>query len=409
MDSEFFFNTMENNSKIFEIDRGILKTNRKLKKSNFPLLSSKKKIDRLKTDEELSLSTPKRVKYFQNTNIKICTNSNFKNTNAEDISKCRNNEQLEIKMNSGSKEKPCLNYNPGLNVTNVIPFNPSDMINSTCLTDFSALSHSENVSDLSSCTGLPGSSSSMKLSCAPTLCSSFNKGVSNNIDPNIKKKHLFNDTVRSNDFHVPIKKSEDNSKINEDIKLLSIEEWNAVKDLFKTMTLENSNKDPQIEDIKYFIKKFNVVNPVIIYNIRLYEHHKKMNILAKQISICTDYVQLLDECKELKPIPRFENELPIFTKKKRLNYFKDLSKMEYNVGTDDWNKIIVELSGVFSDHIGFQIDDEDGKNVLSNVAIEYIKKLAVMKKNSNIQLGSPPNSIDDSILNRQQVSLMFKK
>jgi len=85
-----------------------------------------------------------------------------------------------------------------------------------------------------------------------------------------------------------------------------------------------------------------------------------------------------------------------------------ISEYEYEINGEDWNKIMVKRAVIFTAHAGFNIANEESLYVLADVAIDYIKKLAItFKRNFDIQLNSSFPHIVDPITNSlHEVSLI---
>jgi len=202
------------------------------------------------------------------------------------------------------------------------------------------------------------------------------------------------------------------TKLNEDVKVLPIEKCHLFKDIPTRLTFpSNRVPDPQTENPNCFVEDKDFVNPDILYNINLNEHYKQMDVLVQKISKATDdqTLSLLDECVNLMPIPRIEHEKKSFTLEQRLNFLNGIPEWEYEIDGDNWNKIMVKRAVVFTAHAGFSIANEESLYVLADVAIDYIKKLAIiMKRNFDIQLNSScPDSIDPINNSLQEVRILI--
>lgn len=197
-----------------------------------------------------------------------------------------------------------------------------------------------------------------------------------------------------------------NLETNKHVKISHLENCGLTQDISKNTELVESDYDFNSEDSESFVEDPDIVNPHIMFNIDLNEHYKQMDILVEKISEMPDDPTLLKKCMELQPIPKNEYELPSYTEEERLNFANGISEWEYEIDSVDWNKIMVKRSVVFTTHAGFSIANEESLYVLADVAIDYIKKVAlIMKKHFDIQSKiSCPDSIDPIDNSLQEVS-----
>lgn len=230
--------------------------------------------------------------------------------------------------------------------------------------------------------------------------------------------HLTNQRIilKNHDKKLKEKQDQDLSSFIEELEpyqtnqenILAIGECDLIKNLSNGVDLDNGNKPS--ENNEFFVEDPDIVNPDIMYNINLNEHYKQMDLLVEKISKPYHKVTvLLDEYIQLPPIPQIESEHRVFTAEERQNFADGIPEWEYDIDHDDWNKIMVKRAVVFTAHAGFSIANEESLYVLADVAIDYIKKLAViMKNNFDIQSKCSCADLIDPINNSlQEVSLLF--
>lgn len=366
-------------------ERKILVANRKLQNYNcnmFETFSNDNETNTLETKEESNLPTAKKIKCFKDS-IEIKLNK----IKSENIYKLDQKSINEVESSEFNKEL-ILNKNisnvQDSNKTNKTKFNSCDLLGPSCSTDLPGPSCSTNIHSPLHSFNLPESSKDEELE-TELLFEFYNKSYINN-------------------SFIP--KPEENIDTNEDLKVSPIEECNFVKDISKKILLHNSNKDSVIENSESYVEDPDVVNPDIMYNINLNEHYIQMDLLVQEISKTSNDVTLLNECMQLTPIPQIEHGEKTFTTEERLNFLNGISEWEYDIDRDDWNKIMVKRAVVFTAHAGFSIANEESLYVLADVAIDYIKKLAViMKNNFDIQSkASCSDSIDPIDNSLQEVS-----
>lgn len=376
---------------LHETKRKILVGNRKLQNSDcntFKPFSSDNETNKLETEEESNLPTTKKIKCFKDSSVEIKLNK----IKLKNIYKLDQKSINEVKVKSSEFNKELI-FNKNIcnvqdfNETNVTKFNSSDLLGPSCST---------YLPGLSSATGLP----------CPSHSFSFADLPKSSKDEELETEVLFEFYNKSNINNSFIPKPEKNIDINEDIKVSSIEECNFVKDESKKILLDNGNEDSVTENSESYVEDPDIVNPDIMYNINLNEHYIQMDLLVEEISKTSNDVTLLNECMQLTPIPQNEHGQKTFTMEERLNFLNGISEWEYDIDGDDWNKIMVKRAVVFTAHAGFSIANEESLYVLADVAIDYIKKLAViMKNNFDIQSKiSCSDSIDPINNSLQEVS-----
>jgi len=200
---------------------------------------------------------------------------------------------------------------------------------------------------------------------------------------------------------------EENSELNQDIEISRLEDCDYVKHYISENTnLNISDEEPEIENTEYFVEDPDIVNPDIMYNIDLNEYYNELDLLALKVLKTPDDPTGLVEYNQLPPIPQIEQTRRKFTATERFRFANGIMENEYQIDRDDWNKIMVKRSVVFTAHAGFSIANEESLYVLADVAIDYVKKLAViMKKHFDIQANSPyPDSVDPIDNSLQEVS-----
>lgn len=348
LDSLLFFNKKkddnENSSEILETKRILV-----------PIKNSKNHNDPFPNNKEVEIQEPRNIN--EESNLPSTTKKR----------KCSLNDDFEVFVEAKM---------------NKLSLSPS------CSTNIPNLSH------LASSSKTP---SSLKSLC---LQSVLNKDL--NLERNLlqsfyNKVYLENCTTSLLDT---------NLETNKHVKTSRLENCGLTQDISKNTELVESDNDFNSEDSESFVEDPDIINPHIMYNIDLNEHYKQMDILVEQISEKPDDPKLLEKCKELQPMPKIEHELPSFTTEQRLNFTNGISEWEYDIDSVDWNKIMVKRSVVFTTHAGFNIANEESLYVLADVAVDYIKQLAlIIKKHFDIQSKSSyPDSIDPIDNSLQEVS-----
>lgn len=361
-----------------EKERKILTARRKLKQMNDDIINKKKKLE----EEELNLPIAKKTKYFSDKKMQDSQLDTISFDNKEYI----NTTMFETINKSEISDKLFLNYDTqSYKETNDTSLSSSDSCNST------------NMPGPSDCNYLP-------------FINNIHKNDSNSII-NINNKYQqlfdFSNKIFADEYEIPVTEHENNAKINQHVEAVPIQECDLIKSLSKNVMLKNNFDEISIDNSEYFVEDPDIVNPDIIYNISLNEHYKQMDILVQKLSKTSDDLTVLHECMQLAPIPQIQHEKIMFTDEERLNFLNGVSEWEYEIDSEDWNKIMVKRSVVFTAHAGFSIANEESLYVLADVAIDYIKKLAVvMKKNFDIQSKSSlPDNIDPIDNSLQEVSI----
>lgn len=367
---------------LHEKERTILVANRRLQDSScniFKTFSSDSEMENLNAKEESNLPTTKKIKCFKE---EINLNSKLNKIKLDNFCKLDQKFINEVEMKSNELNKEFIlgknmYIDQGSNVTNVTKFSSSDLLNPSCSTDLPGPSSS---------TSFPSLSHSLNFPDLPESCKE--KELETDLLFEFYNKSYINNSIKP--------KPNENIDTNEDIKVLPLGDCNFVKDLLKKIRLENSNENTVTENSERFVEDPDIVNPDIMYNINLNEHYIQMDLLVQKISKTPNDVTLLNECMQLTPIPQIEHGHKTFTTEERLNFLNGVSEWEYDIDSDDWNKIMVKRAAVFTAHTGFSIANEESLYVLADVAIDYIKKLAViMKSNFDIQSNaSYADSID---------------
>ncbi|XP_060862098.1 uncharacterized protein LOC132939093 [Metopolophium dirhodum] len=201
---------------------------------------------------------------------------------------------------------------------------------------------------------------------------------------------------------------QENSELNQDIEISKLEDCDYVKHYISENTnLNISDEEPETENTEYFVEDPDIVNPDIMYNIDLNEYYNELDLLALKILKTPDDPTGLVEYNQLPPIPQIKQTRRKFTTNERFRFANGIMENEYQIDRDDWNKIMVKRSVVFTAHAGFSIANEESLYVLADVAIDYVKKLAViMKKHFDIQANSPyPDSVDPIDNSLQEIGI----
>jgi len=394
------------NPKTQGLERKILIPNEKLKNSicvNFRT-SSDKELEKLKLKEESDLlQTTKKLKYSLGDDAGgMDVNSKFSQINLENNYEMNrifaNKKRLEVNVKSGeSTEESRLNKN----LDNGQDFSETNRT----LSDLPDSTSSTNLSNPSCSTDLAGPSNSTgKLHLLPE--SKVGKEIVTKVLLDICNKSYLTDSRK------PMTTLKENVEQNQDVSVVPIEKCHCLKGLSPNLQYSSGKgSDSRMKNSQCFVEDKDFVNPDILYNIDLNEHYKQMDLLVQKIVRTTDDQtrSLLDECMQLTPIPRIEHKRKTFTAKERLNFLHGIREWEYEIDGDDWNKIMVKRAVVFTAHAGFSIANEESLYVLADVAIDYIKKLAIiLKRNFDIQSNSSYPDIVDPITNSlHEVSLIF--
>jgi len=405
-------------SKLFQTDnpraqgteRKILVPNKKLKNSNFRT-SNDKEFKKPKSKEQLGL-------LLQTATKRKCSrgdgaggmdvDSKFSQINLEDncemdrifVSKKRL-EEVNVKFGESSEES---RVNKNLhNVHDVSETNRT-------LSDLSDWTSSTNPADPSCSTDLAGPSNSTdELHLVSGLPES-------NADKRLVTKVLLDICNKSSyltDSCEPMTAPVENVEQNQNVSVNPIEKCRYFKGLSENLKyFSGKRSDSLTENARCFVEDDDVVNPDIMYNIDLNEHCQQMDVLVERIVTTAHDDQaraLLDECARLTPIPRIEHERETFTAKERSNFLRGIREYEYEIDRDDWNKIMVKRAAIFTAHAGFSIASEESLYVLADVAVDFVKKLAViLKRNFDIQSNSSYAAVVDPVTNSlQEVSWMF--
>lgn len=366
---------------------------------------SDEECEKQKVKDESNLSpTAKKCKYSQGNNAdgKDLKSTQIKlECNCETDQMSTNNEQLGVNVKAGDSSEQlmlCKNINDSQDYSEANKVLPDlrDLTSSSSLTGPSC---STDITDKSG--------SAFKSHYSPDSSKS-------NMNEQQAPGFLFDFYNKSYGYQKPITIStNNNNESSQEVSVFPIEKCHLIKQLSKNSKF-TSNKvtDSQVsEDSECFVEDKDFVNPDISYNISLNEHYKQMDLLVQKISKVTDDqgLLILDECIQLMSIPQVTHEQKTFTLEERLNFLNGISEWEYDIDGDDWNKIMVKRAVVFTAHAGFSIANEESLYVLADVAIDYIKKLAIiMKRNFDIQSNSSYPDVIDPINNSlQEVSLIF--
>lgn len=409
----------------------------KIKDSTFGSKINESISNAKQTKEESDLSSPIMIKHLQH-----LTNSTLNN-----LYRPPSSNIIPGSSSSTSKPSPLCSTNlTGPSYSSSIP-NPSCSINlpgpssatslpdsscsvnlpgPSCSTSLPGSSYSASLPDPSCSTSLPGPSCSTSLpdpSCSASVldpsCSTSLAGPScstglpdlspfsahqaasffdENIDPNVDNKqqarllqHFYNTLFLNNCD------KQKNTELNQDIEISNLEDCDFSKHyLSENTSFKNTDEESETENTECFVEDPDIVNPDIMYNIDLNEYYNQLDLLALKVIKTPDDPTGLVEYKQLPPIPQIEQTHQKFTVDERFRFANGISEWEYQIDREDWNKIMVKRAVVFTAHAGFSIANEESLYVLADVAIDYVKKLAViMKKHFDIQADSPyPDSID---------------
>lgn len=373
---------VKNNTNIFREKEIIIKSSNKLEKH----FSGKENVKELGIEKKSNFPAAKKLKLHHDEDIHDSKESNIYEINL-----------LNTKVKSGLSEKNILNKNinndQDTNETNLVSINSCKLHNSSNLPDISEPSCSTSL-----VSSLPGPSN-----CSKSLKFSNSSDSVSGEDNKLEIRYLssfFKECFLKNSI-VPL-------PVSEDVEVMLLEECEYVKFVENSMGLENDNEDLDTEEFNQWVDDPDIVDPEIVFNIDLNEHYKQMDVLVQKISETPDDLRVLDECMKLPPIPQVEHEPITFTTNERLMFLNGISMFDYAIDRDDWNKIMVKRAVILTAHAGFSIANEESLYVLADIAIDYIKKLAVvMKKNFDIQSNSSYSSCIDPIhLSLQEVSLI---
>jgi hypothetical protein len=286
----------------------------------------------------------------------------------------------------------------------------------SCSTSLRDPSCSTSLLGPSSSTSIPGPSCSTNLSDSSyvfppdQLPSLFYGGDSN--DTNLSMDRELQSHLLSSLYNKLFLDDLNEQKSTElqDINISNLEDCEYSKHyLSENTNFGNTDEEPETENTECFVEDPDIVNPDIMYNIDLNEYYNQLDLLALKVIKTPDDPTGLVEYKQLPPIPQIEQTRKKFTANERFRFANGISEWEYQIDRDDWNKIMVKRAVVFTAHAGFSIANEESLYVLADVAIDYVKKLAViMKKHFDIQADSPsPNNIDPIDNSLQEASIVF--
>lgn len=369
--------------------------------SNLPAAKKKRP---LRFTELLEMHmNPELLKIDSQTNHKIPVKSNPQKSNDDNI-----NPKINVDLDSDDSLSD-IPKRP-----NIEPINDYDCFNEPHELDWTLFDPCPpNSHLLPSCSKDIFRPSSSKENSVPSWTSSYMKDCC--------PYHLTNQRIELEQLEKKLKENRDkdlSSFFVEDVdpyytneSILAIGECDLIKNLSNGINLDTIAKTSS-ENYECFVEDPDIVNLDIMYNINLNEHYKQMAHLVEKISKPYHKVTaLLDEYIQLPPIPQIESERKVFTAEERQNFAEGIPEWEYDIDHDDWNKIMVKRAVVFTAHAGFSIANEESLYVLADVAIDYIKKLAViMKNNFDIQSKSSCADIIDPINNSlQEVSLLIMK
>jgi len=295
----------------------------------------------------------------------------------------------------------------------------SDVPNPSCSTSVPSPSGSSNIPGPSSPINLPDPLNSASIP-GPS-CSTSLPGPSY-VFPSHKLSSLFDSAntnlskerqarLLTNFYHkifLDDNDEQNNSELDQNIKISKLKDCDYIKQYLSKYTDEEPETE-NTERSECFVEDPDIVNPDIMYNIDLNEYYNELDLLALKVLKTPDDPTGLVEYKQLPPIPQIEQTNRKFTADERFRFANGISEWEYQIDRDDWNKIMVKRSVVFTAHAGFSIANEESLYVLADVAIDYVKKLAVtMKKHFDIQADNPyPDSIDPINNSLQEVSIIF--
>ncbi|XP_025199138.1 uncharacterized protein LOC112597341 [Melanaphis sacchari] len=342
------------NSKTLELDTQKIKNSTSGSKINEPISNIKQ------TKEESYLSSAKMIKQLQHV-----TNSTL-------------NDLYRPSCSTNTTSPSCSTSLPG-------PSTSTSMPGPSYSTSMSSPSYSTSLPDLS------------RIFLPDHILSLFYDDLNDAILTKDKELQIhllasFYDKLFLNDFD-----EKENSELNQDIKISNIENCDYTQHyLLENTNFKNTDEEPEIENTECFVEDPDIVNPDIMYNINLNEYYNQLDLLALKVIKTPDDPTGLVEYKQLPPFPQPEETRKKFTTNERFRFANGISEWEYQIDRDDWNKIMVKRAVVFTAHAGFSIANEESLYVLADVAIDYVKKLAViMKKHFDIQADSPcPDNID---------------
>ncbi|XP_026811019.1 uncharacterized protein LOC113552357 [Rhopalosiphum maidis] len=292
---------------------------------------------------------------------------------------------------------------PSCSTSLLDPSSSTSIPGPSCSTSIPGPSCSTSIPGPSCSTSIPGPSCSTNLSGSsyvfpPDQLPSLFYGDSNdtnlNMDRELQARLL---TSFYNKLFLDDLNEQKSTELNQDINISNLEDCEYSKHYFSENTnFGNIDEEPETENTECFVEDPDIVNPDIMYNIDLNEYYNQLDLLALKVIKTPDDPTGLVEYKQLPPIPQIEQTRRQFTANERFRFANGISEWEYQIDRDDWNKIMVKRAVVFTAHAGFSIANEESLYVLADVAIDYVKKLAViMKKHFDIQADSPcPDSID---------------
>lgn len=145
-----------------------------------------------------------------------------------------------------------------------------------------------------------------------------------------------------------------------------------------------------------FFEDLEIVDPDILYNVKLLKHLSNMKPIVQKISKMPFDQSLLKDCMLLSPMPEKKQLPQTLTQQKIENFTKDISEYKCDIGSDDWNKTMVKRAAIFTTHAELMTASEEHLYILVDAAIDFIKNVTlIMKQKFDIEKNnSCPDSTD---------------
>lgn len=212
-----------------------------------------------------------------------------------------------------------------------------------------------------------------------------------------KPNRLFNvqNKMCFNNFSSPKGTSE------ETIKAMHLAECTSDNDLSVKINSKKLNSEPDSETKMFdrFVEDLEIFDSDVLYNVTLLKHLRMMKLLVQKISKTPFDEKLPLECIFLSSLPVKKPGPKTLTQKKIENEYSDID-------SDEWNKLMVKRLSIFTARIGLLPTNEESFYTLVNLAIDFIKNLAItMDKKFDIEKNqSCLDSINPINKNLEQVS-----
>jgi len=299
---------------------------------------------------------------------------------------------------------------PSSSINVNVPSSSNNLPGPSSLTSLPGPSNSTSLPGPSNSTSLPGPSDIFPLHQLPSLLYEDSNDTNLNKEQQVRLLNSFYNRIFLTGC------DQENTEIDQEIEISHLKDCDYTKHyLLENTKFKYTDEEPEpepetkTENTECFVEDPDIVNPDIMYNIDLNEYYNELDLLALKVLKTPEDPTGLAEYKQLPPIPEIEQIHRTFTVDERFRFANGISEWEYQIDRDDWIKIMVKRAVIFTAHAGFSIANEESLYVLADVAIDYVKKLAIiMKKHFDIQADSPhPDRIDPIDNSLQEVSIIF--